>query len=141
MLLSSSALLLSMLIGSHASAGEIFKCVARDGTDLYQNFPCQYDSIGSMAVDAQSVRAVSGNSIPTAAKPPVTRVTASAKSGAGPLALRIGMTAEQVRAAWGEPGEIDQDEPRHGGRSEVWSYGPARTVRFDHKGLVIAVDQ
>ena len=32
-----------------ATAAEIFKCVAKDGTALYQNFPCNIDSIGSVA--------------------------------------------------------------------------------------------
>jgi hypothetical protein len=31
---------------SLSASAEIFKCVAKDGSPLYQNFPCQFDSIG-----------------------------------------------------------------------------------------------
>src|ERR1700694_4745068 len=47
---------LLLLVAPLASA-QIFKCVAKDGTDLYQNFPCGIDSIGSMPTNGQSEKA------------------------------------------------------------------------------------
>ena len=37
---------LSAFLGAPAGAAEIFKCVAKDGSPLYQNFPCNIDSLG-----------------------------------------------------------------------------------------------
>jgi hypothetical protein len=39
-------ILVSALCATPVISSEIFKCVAKDGTALYQNFPCQFDSIG-----------------------------------------------------------------------------------------------
>src|SRR5215472_3460491 len=36
------------LLATPVVAGEIFKCVAKDGGPLYQNFPCYLDSLGSL---------------------------------------------------------------------------------------------
>ena len=48
------------------------------------------------------------------------------------------MTAEEVKAIWGEPAEIVQDEPRSG-RVEIWQYGDGRVVQINHKQRVISV--
>src|SRR6266404_7326599 len=40
--------LVSALCAAPPAAAEIFKCVGKNGTDLYQNFPCQFDSLGSL---------------------------------------------------------------------------------------------
>src|ERR1700676_4285735 len=45
-----------MLFVAPLASAQIFKCVAKNGTDLYQNFPCGIDSIGSMPTDGQSGR-------------------------------------------------------------------------------------
>jgi hypothetical protein len=37
---------LSAFLGGPAVASEIIKCVAKDGLPLYQNFPCNIDSLG-----------------------------------------------------------------------------------------------
>ena len=57
------------------------------------------------------------------------------------LAAGLGMTMAEVRALWGEPADTEQEEPGEGGRSELWSYGNTRSVRFDHKGRVSAIQQ
>src|SRR5262249_15041412 len=36
------------LLATPVVAGEIFKCVAKDGSPLYQNYPCYIDSLGSL---------------------------------------------------------------------------------------------
>jgi hypothetical protein len=50
------------------------------------------------------------------------------------------MTTEEVKALWGEPEEIIQDEPI-GGRIEIWRYGDDRSVQFDRKHRVLAVQR
>ena len=51
------------------------------------------------------------------------------------------MTSDEVRAIWGEPTEIIQEEPGEGSRFEVWSYGDSRSVRFDRKRRVSSVQK
>ena len=51
------------------------------------------------------------------------------------------MTGDEVRAIWGEPTEIIQEEPGEGSRFEVWSYGDSRSVRFDRKRRVSSIQQ
>ena len=112
------------------SSAEIFKCAGKDGLVVYQNFRCEVDSLGSLP------------STPT--KQPVSE---HAKSNNGPQAPgaghpkepRVGMSAEDVRAIWGEPTDTFNEEPGDGGRTETWAYGSDRSVRFDHKSRVIAV--
>jgi hypothetical protein len=51
------------------------------------------------------------------------------------------MTTEEVRAIWGEPTDTHWEEPGDGDRSELWSYGASRSVRFDSKRRVAAIQQ
>jgi hypothetical protein len=51
------------------------------------------------------------------------------------------MTTDEVRAIWGEPTDTVQEEPGNGSRFEVWSYGASRSVRFDRKRRVAAIQQ
>jgi hypothetical protein len=118
MLKSVCVLFLVLFVAPLASA-EIFKCLGKNGEDLYQNFPCQFESIDSLPIDARVPK----------------------KSPAVPAEPRPGMTAEDVRAIWGEPTDTIQEEPGKGGRFEVWSYGDSRSVRFDHRGRVSAIKQ
>ena len=53
---------------------------------------------------------------------------------------RSGMTEDEVKAIWGEPEEIIQDEPRDG-RIEIWRYGDGRSVQFSNKHRVLIVDR
>jgi hypothetical protein len=61
------------------------------------------------------------------------------KSPAVPAEPRVGMTTEEVKAIWGEPTDTVQEEPGDGPRYEVWSYGASRSVRFDRRGRVTAI--
>ena len=127
-----------LLVAPLASA-QIFKCIAKDGTDLYQNFPCGIESIGSMATKAPSDKAGLAQSDskqtklntnipnPNASLPASIAVVKSPISATEP---RVGMTTEEVRAMWGEPTDALWEEPGVGARSEVWSYGNSRSVRF-----------
>ena len=54
---------------------------------------------------------------------------------------RVGMTPRQVRhLSWGEPADIVYSETADG-RIQTWLYGEKRTIRFDSKGRVAAVEQ
>lgn len=138
-----------LLVAPLASA-QIFKCVAKDGTDLYQNFPCGIDSIGSMATQAPSEKAGLAKSNSKQAKPntnvsvnPNVSLPASVAAVKPPIPateLRVGMTTEEVRAIWGEPTDTLWEEPGVGARSEVWSYGNSRSVRFV-KNRVSAIEK
>jgi len=112
------------------SAAEIFKCAGKDGLVVYQNFRCELDSLGSLP-SAPAKPAVAGAPKPT--------TVALGTSVEQPKEPRVGMSAEDVRAIWGEPTETFNDEPGDGGRTETWAYGSDRSVRFDHKSRVIAV--
>ena len=128
-MLKSVCVLFSVLCVAPLASAEIFKCVGKNGEDLYQNFPCQFESMGGMPTD-----------VPGLKKSP-TDVPAPKKSPAAPAEPRIGMTTDEVRAIWGEPTDTVQEEPGDGPRFEVWSYGASRSVRFDRKRRVAAIQQ
>ncbi len=58
----------ALLFAPLASA-EIYECAAKDGTALYQNFPCQFDSLGSLPSQPLSVTVLSASVESTQAKP------------------------------------------------------------------------
>ena len=41
-------ILVPALCAAPLASAEIFKCVAKNGADRYQNFPCEIDSLGSL---------------------------------------------------------------------------------------------
>ena len=129
MLKSACVLFSSVLFLAPLASAEVFKCVGKSGEDLYQNFPCRFESMGGMPTD-----------VPDSKKSP-TDVVGPKKSPAAPAEPRVGMTSDEVRAIWGEPTDTVQEEPGDGGRFEVWSYGASRSVRFDRKRRVAAIQQ
>jgi hypothetical protein len=128
--------LAASLLAAQASA-EIFKCTGKNGTVLLQNFPCQLDSVG-WKPDAQNAQASSGTGNTSTVRPDAASVgvNSAGKSSAssGP---QVGMTAEDVKALWGEPENEYYDELVDG-RVEIWSYGDSRSVTFDVKRRVSA---
>ena len=138
-MLKSVCALFSLLFGASLASAEVFKCVGKNGEALYQNFPCQFESMGGMPMDA------AGSKTSTAdvrdPKKSLTDVAGPKKSPAAPAEPRIGMTTEEVRAIWGEPTDTHWEEPGDGDRSELWSYGASRSVRFDRKRRVAAIQQ
>lgn len=128
-MLKSVCVLFSVLFVASLASAEIFKCVGKNGEALYQNFPCQFESMGGTPTDA-----------PGPKKSP-TDVAAPKKSTTAPAEPRVGMTTDEVRAIWGEPTDTVQEEPGDGPRFEVWSYGASRSVRFDRKRRVAAIQQ
>ena len=52
--------------------------------------------------------------------------------------VSVGMTTQEVKAAWGEPAEITQEEVVDG-RVQTWSYGGSRSLQFNANGRLEAV--
>ena len=114
------------------ASAEIFKCTAKNGLVLYQNFPCQIDSLWTLPSQPAAANAPQVKSIQADAPAVPPRPQASEP--------RAGMTAEEVRAIWGEPAEIVQDEPRSG-RVAIWQYDDGRVVQINQKQRVISVQR
>ena len=133
---------LALLLATSVASAEIFKCVARSGADLYQNFPCDVESIGSITtpVPAAAPQGDSKRQKPDSNVAPASGSVVPARSAGPPIEPRVGMTPSEVRGAWGEPTETRWDEPGVGARSEVWSYGASRSVRFV-KNRVSSIEQ
>jgi len=121
-----------LFLAAAPSSAEIFKCAGKDGIVVYQNFRCELDSLGSLPSAPTKPAAIE------AAKPANIALATSADR---PKEPRVGMSADDVRAIWGEPTDTFSDEPGDGGRTETWAYGADRTVRFDHRSRVIAVSK
>jgi len=122
-----------LFFAAASTSAEIFKCAGKDGAVVYQNFRCEIDSLGSLPTSATLAAAVVAS-----------KGSAEAKTMPGkpqPTEPRVGMTAEEVRAIWGEPTDTFNEEPGDGGRAEVWAYGSDRSVRFDHRSRVTAVQK
>ena len=138
-MLKSVCALFSLLSGASLASAEVFKCVGKNGEDLYQNFPCQFESMGGMPTDVADAK----KSPTDVASPKKSTfdVPGPKKSPAAPAEPRIGMTTEEVRAIWGEPTDTRWEEPGDGDLSEIWSYGASRSVRFDRKRRVAAIQQ
>jgi hypothetical protein len=125
------------LVVAAPSSAEVFKCTTRNGLPLYQNFPCEFDSLGTLPSQAASAKPPARpQSIQAAAwnAPAASAITSRTRS-AGPT---IGMTADEVRTLWGEPEEVVQDEPRSGG-AETWQYADGRVVKINQKQRVMSV--
>ena len=138
-MLKSVCALFSLLFGASLASAEVFKCVGKNGEALYQNFPCQFESMGGMPTDVPDPKKSSTDV--ASPKKSTIDVPGPKKSPAVPAEPRIGMTTEEVRAIWGEPTDTHWEEPGDGDLSEIWSYGPSRSVRFDRKRRVAAIQQ
>jgi len=138
-MLKSVCALFSLLFGASLASAEVFKCVGKNGEALYQNFPCQFESMGGMPTDVPDPKK-SPTDVASPKKSTID-VPGPKKSPAAPAEPRIGMTTEEVRAIWGEPTDTHWEEPGDGDLSELWSYGASRSVRFDRKRRVAAIQQ
>jgi hypothetical protein len=125
---------------------EIFKCSAKDGSPLYQNFPCEFDSLGSLPSPATADAAPTGATV-SAAQHGKARSKSAAGAAAVPGALLkptaateplVGMTEAQVKSMLGEPDDVLEDEPRSG-RISIWRYRKGESVTFNVKRRVISV--
>ena len=132
---------MAWLLAAPSASAEIFKCADQNGVDRYQNFPCSIDSIGSLPSGPPSANTTSPPGGARQAKPTAMPIAvASTGRTATASEPRIGMTEDEVKAIWGEPDEIIQDEPRDG-RIEIWNYSDGRFVQFSNKHRVLVVQR
>jgi hypothetical protein len=134
------ALILPALCAAPLASAEIFKCVAKDGTAKYQNFPCQFDSIGWMPLNPQAAKTTLMPLDSRQAKPHAAPVNvASIVKSVAASEPSIGMTPDEVRAILGEPLEAVQDESLGAG-TEIWRYVD-KNIQFDgtHRVAVVQV--
>ena len=138
-MLKSVCVLFAVLLVAPLASAEVFKCVGKYGEALYQNFPCQFVSMGGMPMDTPGPKESSAD-VPDPKKAR-TPVPGQKKPPALPAEPQIGMTTDEVRAIWGEPTDTVQEEPQIGGRLEVWLYGDSRSVSFNPRGRVAAIQK
>lgn len=122
--------LLLLLVAAQAAHGDIFKCTTRKAMPTYQNFPCEFDSLGAMPASSPAPKTVTA-SAPSAGKSRVPARPAATMP-------RVGMTTNEVKAMWGEPHDTTREEYAKGD-IETWEYGDSRSIRFDAKGRVTEV--
>jgi hypothetical protein len=128
----SAWMLVPALCASSPAPAEIFKCPGKNGADVYQNFPCEIATLGSLPSGPSTARAT--------VAPDTAASVASVSKVVNAGDPRVGMTQGEVRTAWGEPVETFEDE-LISGRIEVWRYGDNRSVQFDRKHRVLAVQR
>jgi hypothetical protein len=138
--------LFSLLFVTSIASAEVFKCTGKYGEDLYQNFPCQFESMGGTPTDVLDPKKPATDVAAPKKSPAPTQQRLGAAQGqkkppALPAEPQIGMTTDEVRAIWGEPTDTVQEEPQIGGRLEVWSYGDSRSVSFNPRGRVVAIQK
>jgi hypothetical protein len=125
-----------------AAYAEIFKCAGHRNVPVYQNFPCEFDSLDA------AYAAPAATSSSTAVAPVTARATAgrAARAAQQPAKAtparasmpRVGMTGDEVLSIWGEPNFMTTEE--HAKRDiEVWSYGDSRSIEFDREQRVTAI--
>lgn len=112
-------------VSSMTAYADIYACPGRHGMTTYQNFPCEFDSLGSVPATVPVASAQAAFSRP------------GDRARAMPVATmpRVGMTTEQVKAIWGEPIDTAKEEYAKGD-IETWTYADSRSIRFDLKGRV-----
>ena len=122
-----------------SASAEIFKCTAKNGLALYQNFPCQFDSIGWVPPNPQAAKKTLMPPDASEAKAKAGPVNvASSVESADRAEPRIGMTPDEVRAILGQPLEIVKDQPVEG--IEIWRYVDG-TIQFDLAQRVITLER
>lgn len=129
-----SLVVLPAFLAAPPVVSEIFKCVAKSGDPLYQNFPCNIHSLDFAPLDPEIRNTVSTSD----ASPQKLQNNSVVITPAPAGEPRIGMTIDEVTKLWGEPQETVEDEPRSG-RVSIWHYADGRVVKFNVKRRVQAV--
>jgi hypothetical protein len=133
-----SLVMLPAVLAAPPVASEIFKCVAKNGDPLYQNFPCNIHSLDFAPLDPGTGNAVSATDASRQKLQNNAQNNSVAVAAAAAGEPRIGMTIDEVTKLWGEPQETVEDEPRSG-RVSIWHYADGRVVKFNVKHRVLAV--
>ena len=141
-----TAMCVSLVLAATASTAEIYSCAGPRGMTVYQNFPCEFTSRGSVpatsTADLQFPAAASA-ATRTATEPhsaatnPVVAKPATRGASARNTEPQPGMSEDDVRKAWGEPEEIIQDESPSG-PIELWRYKDGRSVQIRRHRIVAA---
>jgi hypothetical protein len=121
------------------AVAEIFKCVAKNGLPLYQNFPCQFDSLG--LVGALVTKPVS--QVKTAAPPDLQPIAATAiatRPHTGTTEPGAGMTSDEIWTLLGPPIEVISIHASEKGPGEIWRYADRR-IRFNDDQVVLTVER
>ena len=124
---------------SPLAAAEIFGCVAKSGLPLYQNFPCQYESLSQMGgiVLTNAAAAITAPPIAPYVAP---RDPIAAKPHTGATEPAPGMTSDEIWTMLGEPMEVVSNHATGKGSAEVWRYADRR-IEFDDNHVVLAVQR
>ena len=118
--------LVVLFLPAQPSSADIFKCTANKAIPTYQNFPCEFDSVGTMPTTTPTINV----NPPSAPATPTTVRAASVTT-----MPRVGMTTKEVKAIWGEPVDMNKEEYAKG-NIETWTYADSRSIQFDVKGRV-----
>lgn len=114
-----------------AAGGEIFHCVAKNGLPLYQNFPCQFDSLSQMG--GSPALASAGVQTPV-------QITREAQPHTGATNLIPGMTSDEIWTTLGQPVEIISNPVSGHGSEELWRYADKR-IQFGADHVVLSVQK
>ena len=134
-------LMLAAMLATPLASAEIFKCIAKDGMPLYQNFPCQFDSMGWMPSKPQTATTALTALDARQTKPPAPAVRAApVLSAVTATEARVGMSTDEVRAIWGDPMEMLPGETGTE-TAEIWRYDDGKAVHLDHTQRVVAVQK
>jgi hypothetical protein len=122
--------LLILFFAAQSAHGEIFKCTTTKAMPTYQNFPCEFKSLGAMPATAPPAK-TSADTAANAVRSPMP---------ARPVATmpRVGMTTNEVKTIWGEPLDMSREEYAKG-NIETWTYANSRSIRFDLQGRVTEI--
>jgi len=93
-------ILVPELCAAPPASAEIFKCVGKNGADLYQNFPCHIDSLGSLPSSPPATNVTLPPGDASQAKPRAAPVITSIAKSAKATEPRVGMTTDEVKAIW-----------------------------------------
>ncbi|HLX28050.1 MAG TPA: hypothetical protein VKV24_06125 [Casimicrobiaceae bacterium] len=141
MILSRFALATLLVLPSAATRADIYVCTGKSGMPVYQNFSCELDSIGASGPKTTTQPQPPAHAAKSSAGVmPVAANTATARGHDASGEPRIGMTADEVKAIWGEPTSTYSDELVDG-RVEIWNYDGSRSVHFDLQGRAVAIER
>lgn len=130
-----ASMLAAALCATPPASAEIFKCFAKDRTPIYQNFPCQFNSIDSVPSSLQAAKTSLMPADASRAKPKAAPINvALAVKPPDPGEPSVGMAPDEIRTLLGEPMEIVEDHPTEG--IETWRY-VNRSVKIDRTQRVV----
>jgi hypothetical protein len=131
---------LSSCFSSLAGAGEIFRCVAKNGIPLYQNFPCQFDSLSQMGGVDVAKRASENKATPAAVQSATLIAATPPQPHTGATEPAPGMTSDEIWTLLGQPMEVVSNHATGQGSAEIWQYADKR-VQFDDNNVVVAIQR